>query len=302
MNKQKCDKENFEVEFFENTHEYIGKECGSSYISVTTLIGQFHEKFEKEFWLSYKTLEQILPSEEFLRIKPFIIKDRSIKKEFLKDIDFDTFTTVRKSIQDEWDIKNKEACEFGTKVHLELENMLYDKPKELIKKIGLFDAEKLYVKKSNEFLNTESGIFPELLISYHCPDKLLKIAGQPYLVIKNGNKIKIWDRKTNSELKTKAFYDKNTKRQKTMLYPINNIPDHTLSHYQLQLSLYGFMLRKWNPNYEIEELKIVHFQHDGKQKEYILEYLEKDIERMLAFYRGRLIKEKMHEKIKPIEY
>ena len=38
--------------------------------------------------------------------------------------------------------------------------------------------------------------------------------------------------KTNSELKTKAFYDKNTKRQKTMLYPINNIPDHTLSHYQ----------------------------------------------------------------------
>ena len=42
-----------------------------------------------------------------------------------------------------------------------------------------------------------------------------------------------------------------------MIYPINNLPDHTLMHYQIQLSLYAFMLRKWNPEFEIEELKII---------------------------------------------
>ena len=297
-----CTKENFEVEFFEDTHTYIGKSCKSNYISVTTLISKFHEKFDKEFWLSYKTLEKILPIEYFDKIKPILTREKKVREEFLKDLEFDKFVSVRKGIEAEWDNNNKEACEYGTKIHLELENMFYDKPKELVKKIGLVEANSYDIKNSQEFLDTEIGLFPELLISYHSPDGKLKIAGQSDLVIKNGNKIQILDWKTNAKLSTKAFYDKNTKRQKTMLYPINNISDCTLSHYQLQLSLYGFMLRKWNPDFEIELLKIVHFQHDGKQKEYILEYLEKDVERMLAYYKGKMLKDQMYEKLKPIEY
>ena len=298
----KCTKDNFEVEFFEDTHTYIGKKDKANYISVTTLISKFHEKFDKEFWLSYKTLEQILDKDYFAKIKPILTKDKKIKDEFLKGIDFDTFVSIRKSIEDEWSSNNKEACEYGTRIHNELENMFYKTPKELIKKVGLFDVERLNIKNSNDFLNTESGIFPELLISYHSPDEKLKIAGQSDLVIKNGNKIKIWDWKTNKNISTKAYYDSTLRKQKTMIYPINNLPDHTLMHYQIQLSLYAFMLRKWNPEFEIEELKIVHFQHDGKQKEYVLDYLEKDVERMLAYYKGKMLKEEMYEKLKPIEY
>ena len=35
---------------------------------------------------------------------------------------------------------------------------------------------------------------------------------------------------------------------------------------------------------------------------YSLDYLEKDVERMLAYYKGKMIKEEMYEKLKPVEY
>ena len=115
-----------------------------------------------------------------------------------------------------------------------------------------------------------------MLISYIDPDGILCIAGQSDLVVKNGNHIRILDHKTNKKLKQKSYFDPKKKKYQMMKYPLNNIMDCNFLHYTLQLSLYAWMLQKQNPDLIIDELRIVHFTHDGEVNEYVLEYLKSD--------------------------
>ena len=66
----------------------------------------------------------------------------------------------------------------------------------------------------------------------------------------------------------------------------------------LQLSMYGYMLQKLNPNFNIRSLTIVHIQRDGKIKEYPVEYRKDDIERVIKHYAKQLeIKKKLERDI-----
>ena len=69
-----------------------------------------------------------------------------------------------------------------------------------------------------------------------------------------------------------------------MKFPLNDLEDCNYNHYQLQLSLYAYILQKLNPEFNIRSLKIVHIARDGKQTVYELKYLKDDIERMLKHY------------------
>ena len=123
---------------------------------------------------------------------------------------------------------------------------------------------------------------------------------QSDLVVKNGNHIRILDHKTNKKLKQKSYFDPKKKKYQMMKYPLNNIMDCNFLHYTLQLSLYAWMLQKQNPDLIIDELRIVHFTHDGEVNEYVLEYLKSDIEKMLKYYKKQLILRKYEEENKPI--
>lgn len=105
---------------------------------------------------------------------------------------------------------------------------------------------------------------------------------------------------TNKELKFKSFYDKSKKSYQMMKPPLNNIMDCNIMHYTLQLSTYAWMVQKINPDFNITKLMIIHYQHDGKIKEYELEYRKDDVESMLRDYKIKLIKEKQTELNKPI--
>ena len=59
----KIDKKNGNVCFNDSEHVYWNEESGDRYISVTTLIDKYVQPFDKEFWSSYKALEQLLPPE-----------------------------------------------------------------------------------------------------------------------------------------------------------------------------------------------------------------------------------------------
>ena len=62
------------------------------------------------------------------------------------------------------------------------------------------------------------------------------------------------------------------------------------------------MLKHNNPEFVIQRLAIVHFTHDGKTVFYELDYLEDDVERMLAHYKKEIIKEERKARRKRIEF
>ena len=60
------DKQNGDIAFNEEQHLYFNtKYPNRKYTSVTTLIGEFHEKFDGDFWSSYKAMEALMGEEAF---------------------------------------------------------------------------------------------------------------------------------------------------------------------------------------------------------------------------------------------
>ena len=85
-----------------------------------------------------------------------------------------------------------------------------------------------------------------------------------------------------------------------MKHPLNNLQDCNFNVYQLQLSLYAYMLQQINPDYNIKHLKIVHIDHDNQQHEYECEYLKADVERMLKHYKKQLKIKRALDELKPV--
>lgn len=297
------DKINGDVAFYEGPHKYVNVKDGGEYISVTTLIEKFGQPFDKEFWSGYKALERLIPAESWKIEKKSLLSSKKITKELLDlyEITDNDFNKAQQDILDEWEATNKEACERGTKIHAELEHSMYKMGTNVnLQRFGI--GGKFTCEQGRTALDLENGVYPEYLISRTSPDGILRIAGQVDLLIKNGNHIIIVDYKTNKEIKLKGGFDTKTKQTVKMKYPLNNLEDCNFYHYTMQLSTYAWMLQKLNPDFVIDDLIIVHFDHEGEQHIYHLEYLKKEVERMLLFYKKQIIHEQQESKYKRIEY
>ena len=283
-NELKIDKINGDVAFNEEKHLYWNiKNKSIKYTSITTLIQSYHEKFDEEFWSSYKAIERIFGIDVFKdsRIKFMLLDIKSWKDDYLDliDIDKDLFFKTKDEIKLEYKTKRDKACERGTAYHLMRENEWYQNKKakvnEYIDSDDYFDVE-----KHNWDLNRENAILPEYLVYYSSPDGLVTLAGQIDLLIKEGNNIYVLDFKTNSKgIDKKAYFNNKTKQTKKMYYPINNIEDTTYNHYAIQLSCYAYMLKQINPNFNIKKLQLLHNAGDGETK-IDVPYYEKEVKSM----------------------
>ena len=292
------DKENDSVIYNDEQHCYLSKKDGSKYISVTTLIHQYTQPFDSNFWASYKACEFLLGT-NFYELKKKLLSNKIWKNSYLKDysINMDDFKTKKQEILDSYTIKNKEACDRGSKIHSTLENLFYDKNEQHIRKYaggGSFD-----IKKGDYKLNVDRGIYPEFLISYEF-DEYLKTSGQLDLLILDGDEVTIRDWKTNNKIEKESYFDKTTKSRQMMKYPLNNIQDTNYWHYCLQISTYAYMLQKIKPSLKIKHLYINHFDHDGNETEYECPYLKDDVIKMLLHYRKENKKKIELDKDKPI--
>jgi hypothetical protein len=63
------DKENDEVIYSDKEHLYLSKKDGSRYISCTTLIGEYENKFNEAFFSKYKALEALCDPDRFSLVK-----------------------------------------------------------------------------------------------------------------------------------------------------------------------------------------------------------------------------------------
>jgi hypothetical protein len=295
MNEQ-YDKTNGDISFIESTHQYINtKYKDREYTSVTTLIGKYYEEFDSEFWSSYKACEAILGIEfESLGLKSELLNKKKFDIAYLDtfDIDYSIFDKTKQDILSSYKIANEVGCKRGSEYHNDKESKFYEKSIHRINEYN-FNLDLLQgdfpAERYNFDLTRDKAILPEYLMYYSTQDGILNIAGQADIVIKDGNDIYILDYKTNAKgIKTKAFFDTKKKKKQTMYYPINNMDDHMLNHYTLQLSLYAWILQKINPEFDIKLLRLLHIDGNNKETIYDLDYKKEEVERMLKHYKKTL--------------
>lgn len=299
----KIDKQNGNVAFENESHTYWDVNSNDRYISVTTLIGRYEQEFDKDFWSAYKALEKLIPKDSWNIEKKSLQTSKKIDKGILEQYSISEleFNKTQQDILDAWEEENKKSQERGTRIHAEIEQSFYDNPKDIsLQKFGL--GGKFECKKDYSDLDLEFGVYPEYLIYRESPDKVLRIAGQVDLIVKQGNEITIIDHKTNKEIKQKSGYNVATKSSTKMKYPLTHIMDSNYWHYTLQLSTYAWMLQKINPNFVIKDLILNHYDHKGNNTLYHCPYLKEDVERMLTHYKKEIILEERRNKRKRVEY
>lgn len=284
------DKENDDVIYSDGPHIYLSKKDGSRYISVTTLIGEYENKFNESFFSKYKALEALADPDHFSLVKSGLLATQVWKPDLLDKLNIDkqTFEDKTNEILKSWDDTRDEACSHGSYIHGILEESFYGNTHFDLSNLGCpYVCGNYGCIKGNYHLDLENGIYPEFLMSYISPEGL-HIAGQADLIIKSGNDISILDWKTNREIKKRSFYNASKKHNIMLKYPLNNIEDCNYNIYTLQLSLYAYMIQKLNPEFNIKDLKIVHIARDSKQTIYDLEYRKDDVERMIKHYAKQL--------------
>lgn len=296
-NGRLIDKETDSIVYFDDTHEYRAKSDDLKGVSVTTMIHTYTTPFDATFWSSYKALEALLEPEIFGILKPKLLQTKRFNKSILDklDIDLDLFNSKKQEILDSYTLENKKSCEYGTKVHAQIENALYGRDPNTLKKFGV--GGKMPVYKGKYILELGSGVYPEFMISYREDDFLL--CGQVDLIIADGDDIQIIDHKSNKKIEFKSFYDKYKKSQTMMKYPLNTIQDCNGQHYTLQLSTYAWMIQQLNPRYNIKRLTIHWIDHDGKETFIDVPYMKQEVEKMLTDYKKKLKIQRALDRVKP---
>lgn len=101
----------------------------------------------------------------------------------------------------------------------------------------------------------ENGIYPEHMVYL----KSAGICGQADRVEVINGVVDIYDYKTNKEIKSEGFTNWEGITSK-MLGPVSHLDDCNLNHYNIQLSLYMYMILKHNPKLKPGKLVIEHIQ------------------------------------------
>ena len=298
------DKQNGNIAFNAEYHKYWNvTDESKKFISVTTLIERFGQPFDKDFWSAYKALEKLISPESWKIEKKSLLTTKRFDKSILDlyNISENDFNAQQQEILDDWAEENRKSCERGTKIHEKLENEFYKAGSNVnLKKFGL--GGKFECRKDYTELDLPYGVYPEYLISRTSDDGILNIAGQIDLLIKNGNEITLADHKTNKKIDLKGFYNSANRSTDKMKYPLGHLDECNFNHYQLQLSLYAWMLQKLNPKFVIKDLILNHYDHDGKNTLYHCSYLKEDVEKMLKHYAKQQKLEKQKAKYARIEY
>ena len=196
-NVNEYDKRNGNVVFKEDVHKYWDlTNPTAEFISVTTLIERFGQPFNKEFWSMYKSLEKLIPKEDWKTISKTFRDKMKIPEDVYTMYNFTKQDAIKgqQDILDEWQKNNEESCTRGTAIHAELEHSFYKMGTNCtLKKFGI--GGKFVCDKGRTTLDLEDGVYPEYLISRVSDDGILRLAGQIDLLVKKGHHYIIIDHK-----------------------------------------------------------------------------------------------------------
>ena len=171
-----------------------------------------------------------------------------------------------KEILDAWNNESKRAMDLGNWYHNQREENLCE-----FKTIERDGVEVPIIRPIVDGSGTKiapdqklaDGVYPEHFVYL----KSLGVCGQADLVTIVNGKINIIDYKTNKEIKEKGF--KNWEGITSKMYnPVSHLDDCNLKHYNLQLSLYAYIIKKHNPKLKVGDLSIQHvtFEKEGENE------------------------------------
>ena len=210
-----------------HTYESI-EEDNIEWLSVTSLVGKFKPKFDKEGQAK-----------------------KSAKNKHSK-----WYGMTPDEIIQAWDNETERAINLGNFYHNQRESDMLDFKtierngtevpiiKPLINENG--------IKLAPEQKLTD-GVYPEHLVYL----KSVGLCGQADVVEVVDGYININDYKTNKEIKEKGYTNWEGITSK-MFKPVNHLDDCNLMHYSLQLSIYAYIIKKHNPSLKIGKLTIQH--------------------------------------------
>lgn len=294
------------VIFRESDHSYTNVFNGISYISATTVIGKYKEPFDKDYWSLYKAIERFITRSSsyngWVTWKKKV-KFNNVTSEFLRLSNPSQIQEVRQIqsiILSEWDEERDIACFNGTNFHKAQENNWLASPEHSLERGTFVTGNDSTSKSQDDFLgesyllpkrleDLEDGVYSELTLW----SNYFQVAGQAdivYIETINGIRyIDIDDYKTNKKIEEKSF--KSRKGYAKMLYPVNSIMDCNYCHYNLQTSLYAFLLEE--AGYTVRKLEFQHWNNVGtkkvpsyvKNKVYKMPYLRKEVMAMLTHYK-----------------
>ena len=239
-----------DFKFFEEDHhyEYKNKQIG---ISVTRLISEYENKFDSETMAEKvatrdgKTIQQVL---------------------------------------DEWKQKNKYSCIKGTICHeFAQEQWKFDEPFVMLSK-RLMDNNLCYDTNIPKIIKQASNFYSDYKNRLqHVADEFV-IGSEEYdiasaidhlFVNKLTGELVLVDYKTNSNLY------KGDKYAKSMKIPLSHLKDTTLNHYNLQLSIYKYLLEKYT-NLKVSEMFIVWFSEENENYQIVdVDYLQEEVIKIL---------------------
>ena len=260
-------------------------------ISVTGIINSYHQ-FDREFWLIYKVLEKLHPN--FSKIKMNLLKSKRINDEYLKDINKETFELEKDLLDEQWKKENEDAKKVGNETHDYIRNIFCTDLK-MAKSEFQIDTELYKIKQLEELLKCDQGIFLERKLEYNLNDDIILIGIPDCFIIHDGI-VDIIDWKTNDKINFKSRYEVGKGKSKKLKYPLNTFDDCNGIQYQIQLSIYMWMLLKIRPDLKPGFLKIVQIKNNKIKKVFEVDYLNDTIDKLINFHiKNITLKEKIDQ-------
>lgn len=146
-----------------------------------------------------------------------------------------------------WDTKREQSADIGSRLHARIEDI--DLSRGIIKQgermLRVLNPELITSTGTPDYWYWPPGVYPELLLAHHG----YRIAGRADRVILgvprgNGTRVAdIDDHKTNERIRERSWVEPDGSRR-MLQAPLDDLMDCELIHYQLQLSIYQFMLEE----------------------------------------------------------
>lgn len=266
-------------------------------LAVTNIIRDYHG-FEREFWLSYKALEAVMDPILWDEVKMHLLQSKRIDAKYLAMVKEDEYELAKAQIDADWRQKNEESKALGTQVHEMIHNELVT---------DLFAAQRDFqvqgeLQPSDTFLMAQGGLFPEQRMEWELDPEYLLVGIADLISIHDGI-VDIIDWKTDEDgIKFKSRFDLAKKHAKKMKYPLTKFDDVNGIHYQLQLSIYAWMIKQLRPDLQIGKLKLVWIRDLKVKKVYEVEYLEKDVENLIKWHLKRTKLKIQTDQCREIDY
>lgn len=263
-------------------------------ISVTQIINNF-KKFDREFWLSYKALEQLLSPEAFDECKMKMLKSKKIDSMILSQVNIEEFELKKLEIDAEWIKENEEAKQQGIAIHDLIRTQLIGG--QSIKS----DFNVIGNLATDEFSTAQEGLFVENRLELPIDDFI--IIGIPDLIKIENGVVHCWDWKTSKKgIRFKSNYDLAAKKTRRLKFPLHGIDDVNGQHYTLQLSLYMWMILQLRPDLKPGTLNISWVQDMRVKKSFEVPYMKDEVDKLIQWYIKDLKLKQEMDKCREIQY